>query len=104
MSGKSFASGGFTGGQFTLDPMNEIYFYLGTNRVHNRVVRDFSKNYQDIEDKDGTLVTNASRFSWERDEYLVHPCLELAIQFKMLEDFYKLCKEKITYQEKKRVI
>ena len=104
MSGKSFASGGFTGGQFTVDPMNEIYFYLGTNRVHNRVVRDFSKNYQDIEDKDGTLVTNASRFSWERDEYLVHPCLELAIQFKMLEDFYKLCKEKITYQEKKRVI
>ncbi len=104
MSGKSFASGGFTGGQFTVDPMNEIYFYLGTNRVHNRVVRDFSKNYQDIKDKDGTLVTNASRFTWERDEYLVHPCLELAIQFKMLEDFYKLCKEKIDYQEKKRVI
>ena len=74
-------------------------------RLMEKMEKAYSNNDTQIEkDKDGTLVTNASRFAWERDEYLVHPCLELAIQFKMLEDFYKLCKEKIIYQEKKRVI
>ena len=99
MSGKSFASAGFTGGELTIDPLNEIYFFLGTNRVHNRIIRNTSgKDIKELEVA-GSIIPNASKFAWQRDEYLVHPCLKLAIQYKMLEDFYKLCKEKIPTKE-----
>ena len=99
MSGKSFASGGFTGGELTVDPLNEIYFFLGTNRVHNRIVRDLSGNKIKKMEVDGKIIPNVSDFAWQRDNYIIHPCLSLAIQYKMLEDFYKLCKEKVESEE-----
>lgn len=108
MSGKSFGSGGFTGTQFTVDPINEIYFFLGGNRVHNRLV------YIDPSRKDelitlengkrilklpnGEYITDATRYAWERDK-IVHASLSLSIKYKMLEDFYALTKEKIEEKE-----
>ena len=113
MSGKSFGSGGFTGCQLTVDPVNQIYFFLGGNRVHNRLV------YIDPSRKDevitlesgkrvlklpnGEYITDATRYAWERDK-IVHASLSLAIKYKMLEDFYSLTNEKIMNQENKKYL
>ena len=109
MSGKSFGSGGFTGGQFTVDPINELFFFMGANRVHNRLVYlDSSKKDEVITLENGKrlvklpngeFMVDVTRFAWERDSEIVHPSLSLAIQYKMLEDFYKLVNEKINYEE-----
>lgn len=37
LSGTSFAMGGYTGNQFTLDPENNVFAFLGSNRTNNRV-------------------------------------------------------------------
>lgn len=111
MSGKSFASVGFTGGQFTVDPLNELYCFLGTNRVHNRVIRNANPTMflllkQETEKNKTNLETrhliDSSKFAWERDDYLIHPCLKLAIQYKMLEDFYKINKVKTNFVGEKQ--
>lgn len=114
MSGRSFGSGGFVGTQFTVDPVNELFFFMGANRVHNRLV-DLPKEREDeiitlengkriLKLPNGEYITDASRFAWDRDDEIVHPSLKLAIQYKMLEDFYKLTNEKINHQENTRTI
>lgn len=108
LSGKSIASGGFVGTQLTVDPINELFFFLGANRVHNRLIYvDSAKKDEIITLESGKKIvkingeykTYAQSFAWDRDFFIVHPSLKLAIQYKMLEDFYKLTNEKITYQE-----
>lgn len=109
MSGRSFASGGFVGTQFTVDPVNELFFFMGANRVHNRLI-DWDKTRENeiitldngkkiLKLQNGKYITDAKKFAWERDEFIVHPTLKLAIQYKMLEDFYKLLNEKIEKEE-----
>ena len=102
MSGKTFANGGFTGNQLTVDPINELYFFLAANRTHNRVsivepaVRG-NVHYENDGLGRGTLVLPDGRvkvvsykYAWDRDAAVVHPCLQLAIQYKFLEDICKL--------------
>ena len=96
LSGRSFASPGWTGTQLTVDPINELYFFLGSNRSHNRmtfidpVYRDKieinEKGKKTILLPDGSRKIDASQFAFERDEVIVHPALKLAIQYKILED------------------
>lgn len=102
LSGESFASAGWSGTQLTIDPLNEINFFMGANRSHNRLTildpihKDKLKKDK-YEQKtiilpDGREIIDASSFAFDkpdskgRDGAIVHPCLELALQYKILED------------------
>ena len=114
MSGKSFASAGWTGTQLTVDPINELYFFMAGNRSHNRMTFiDPAQRNKVVEDEngkkiiilpDGQIKIDATRFAWDRDEVVVHPALKLSIQYKMLEDIYILMNEKVDQDEKRRKI
>lgn len=97
LSGLSFAGAGWSGTQFTVDPLNKINFFLGSNRSHNRITV-IDSNAKDklssrtvngvelIKLPNGTEMINSSRFAWDRDNAVVHPCIELAFCYKILED------------------
>jgi len=112
MSGKAFASAGWTGTQLTVDPMNELYFFMAANRSHNRMtfidpaqrekVKCDELGRKTIVLPDGSIKIDATRFAWERDEVVVQPALKLTIQYKMLEDLKKLENEKVEESERTR--
>lgn len=114
LSGKSFSSAGFNGTKLTVDPINELYFFLGSNRVHNRFSivdpKQRDKITYDEHGKGEIILPNGEKkitsytFAWDRDEVVVHPSLKLSIQYKMLEDIYKLMNEKIEKNENKRYL
>lgn len=111
MSGKAFASGGYTGTQLTVDPINQLYLFLGSNRTHNRVSRIDSKQRENVKWNnygkgtvvldDGSVKTTSYKFAWDRDEAIIHPALKLAIQYKLLEDIYSYDKEDVQEEVKK---
>lgn len=100
MSGRALASAGWTGTQLTIDPLNELYFFMASNRSHNRMTFidstwkdkvEFDENgKKTILLPNGDIKIDATRFAWDRDAAVVHPALKLAIQYKMLEDIYSL--------------
>lgn len=101
LSGRSFAGAGWTGTQMTVDPINELYFFLGANRAHNRVtsVDDSQEDkvikidgQKGIIMPDGSFKIDARDFAYKRDEVIVHPTMKLMLQYKMLEDMLKLTK------------
>ena len=104
MSGRSIASAGWTGTQLTIDPINELFFFLGSNSSHNRMsfidtaqksnIMIDGNNKRTIVLSNGELKIDATRFAWDRDSVVVHPALKLAIQYKMLEDILSYTKEK----------
>ena len=105
LSGRAFGSGGYTGTQYTLDPLNNVFFFMGANRTHNRTVflgKDArinlemqNKIYYDekgaelIRVDDNNKVVNAVKFAWDRDEAVVHMALKLALAYGLLEYIYK---------------
>lgn len=107
LSGRSFASAGWSGTQQTIDPINGINFTLLSNRSHNRMT------FIDKDQKDkvvtkrngmktivlpgGIKMIDATRYAWDRDD-VIHKCIELALQYKMLEDIteYQPTKEQET--------
>lgn len=103
MSGKSFASAGWTGTQLTVDTINELYFFMASNRSHNRMtfIDAVHKDKIEVDEKgkktimlpNGEVKIDATRFAWDRDEAIVHPALKLAIQYKMLEDIMQYNKQ-----------
>ena len=109
MSGKAFASAGWTGTQLTVDPINQLYFFMAANRSHNRMtfidaaqrdkVQTDENGKKTILLPNGEVKIDATRFAWDRDEVVVHPALKLSIQYKMLEDIYKMMDEKIEKEE-----
>lgn len=100
MSGKSFASAGWTGTQLTVDPINELYFFMAANRSHNRMtlIHPAQRDKVEVDENgkktivlpNGDIKIDATRFAWDRDAAVVHPTLKLTIQYKMLEDVYSL--------------
>ena len=112
MSGKSFAIGGYTGTQLTVDPINELFLFMGSNRVHNRVSYVAPNQRKNIKyDEfgkgifvmpDGQQKVTSYSFAWDRDNAAIHPALKLSIQYKMLEDIYTLYNEKIEVSDKAR--
>ncbi|MDD3341593.1 MAG: serine hydrolase [Bacilli bacterium] len=114
MSGRSFASAGWTGTQLTVDPINHLYLFMAGNRSHNRMtfidpvqrekVKEDKNGKKTITLPDGTTRIDATRFAWDRDEVVVHPALKLSIQYKMLEDIYELMNEKVEANEKIRYL
>ena len=53
LSGTAFASAGFTGTQFTVDQLNGIYSFLGSNRTHSRVTSVYSAYRSFVYQEDG---------------------------------------------------
>ena len=100
MSGKSFASAGWTGTQLTVDSINELYFFMAANRSHNRMtfIDPAQRDKVEVNENgkktillpNGDVKIDATRFAWDRDAAIVHPALKLTIQYKMLEDTYTL--------------
>ena len=112
LSGKSFASAGWSGTQQTIDPINQINFTLLSNRSHNRiVVSNKSKNDHIIYDNgmktirvpDGHEMIDASRYAWDRDD-VIKLCIDLALKYKMLEDITGYNKNFNNVEEKHRNI
>jgi len=96
LSGEAFAGAGWSGTQLTVDPIHNINFFMGANRSHNRMTI-IDPTHQDkiktdefgkrtIILPDGRELIDASKFAMTRDEAIVHPCIELALQYKILED------------------
>lgn len=114
MSGKALASAGWTGTQLTVDPINQLYFFMAGNRSHNRMtfidaaqkekVKVNENGKKTIVLPNGDIKIDATRFAWDRDAVVVHPSLKLSIQYKMLEDVYTLMNEKIEQEENVRHI
>ena len=114
MSGKALASAGWTGTQLTVDPINQLFFFMAGNRSHNRMtfidaaqkekVKVDENGKKTIVLPNGDIKIDATRFAWDRDAVVVHPSLKLSIQYKMLEDVYTLMNEKIEQEENVRHI
>ena len=95
LSGRSFASAGWSGTQLTVDPINGLNLSLLSNRSHNRMtfidgtkkdkVQIHESGLKTIILPDGREMIDATRYAWDRDDIL-HKCIELAFQYKMLED------------------
>ena len=103
LSGRSFAGAGWTGTQLTVDPINELYFFLGANRAHNRVTFVDASQQDKIIDidgqkgiilPDGSFKIDARDFAYKRDTVIIHPAMKLLLQYQMLEDMLELSKEK----------
>jgi hypothetical protein len=103
LSGKSLASAGWTGMQLTVDPINELFFFMGSNRSHNRMtfIDPVQKDKIQIDEKgkktillpNGDVKIDATRYTWDRDPIVVHPAIKLAIQYQMLERIFSYEKE-----------
>ena len=104
LSGRTFASAGFTGNQLTVDPINNLYFFMASNRTHNRfsyihpskrdfVVEDSITKIKTVPTQDGKII-DATRFAWDRDTEIVHPIIILTLQYKLLEDIFNYSKDK----------
>ncbi len=114
LSGRAFASAGYTGMQLTIDPLNEVFLFLGSNRTHNRITYVDSSQSEKIKlQENGTQTVTlsnigekivSSRFAWDRDEEVIHPALKLTLQYKMLEDIYRLQNETIKKEVKVKTI
>ena len=99
LSGRTIASAGWTGTQLTIDPDNEIFYSLLSNRSYNRMtfIDKDKKDLVKIDDKgkktiilpNGEEKIDASRYAWDRDEALVHPVIKLSIWYKLLEKIYE---------------
>lgn len=93
LSGNSFASSGWAGTYYTIDPLNDISVFFGSNRSHNRVSINKQKEKilkGDNGEKyiilpDGRKIIDSSGYVYERD-YVVKPAIELALKLKILED------------------
>ena len=113
LSGKSFASAGWSGTQQTIDPINQINLTLLSNRSHNRMTFiDKTKKDQVVTHDNGikTIVLpngyemiDATRYAWERDD-IIRKCIELAFEYKMLEDITGYSKNNDRIDENHRTI
>lgn len=114
LSGRTFASAGWTGTQVTIDPINNIFYTLLSNRSYGRMTfidadkkdlvktDDFGK--KSIILPNGKEMIDATRYAWDRDAALVHPAIKLAIQYRFLEEIVKNYGEKLENTVKKRHI
>jgi len=109
LSGRSFSSVGWTGSKFTVDTLNNIFLFASANRSHNRItyigdkksslIKMDSKNNEYILN-DNEKIYNASNYAVERDTEVIDYVTELLLKYKILEDFYEMVNEKVTYQER----
>lgn len=113
LSGKSFASAGWSGTQQTIDPINNLNLTFLSNRSHNRLTSIAENQKYRIIHNDNVLYNSvispygefidASRYAYERDD-VITKCMELALEYKMLEDIVGYSKNNDKVDENSRVI
>lgn len=102
LSGRSFMSPGFAGTQLVVDPINNITLFVGSPRLHNRIYQihpDQLKNIKIDEHNKKTFVLPngeekiiCNNYTKEK-EVLVRLALDLALQYKLLEELIPSKKE-----------
>ena len=91
VSGKSFATAGWTGTQITVDPINKLNCILLSNRSHNRITVIDKKVLNQMNNKNVIVlnnnikIINSSRYAWDRTD-IINNALSLAMKYKILED------------------
>ena len=105
---------GYTGIYALIDPLDEIYLFQAANRLHNRAIFiDPSQKDKIIVNGDGKksillpdkrIITDSSRFAWDRDPAIIIPATRLVLQYKMLEDMCRLLNIEVTKSKKNRKI
>lgn len=100
VSGKSFASAGWLGNYLGIDPLNKTSIFIGANKANARLTQvalnqkdlliENDKGVSGINIDNNYFMVNSSRYAWVKDDLLVRPCTRLLLQYRMLEDFYKL--------------
>ncbi len=93
LSGNSFAAQGWSGTYYTVDPLNGIGVFIGSNRTHNRVSINGQRDNVTIGPMgekyiilpNGRKVIDSSRFVCDMN-YIVSPAVELALKLKIMED------------------
>ena len=114
LSGKAFASAGWSGTQQTIDPINNINLTLLSNRSHNRmtfiditkknrVITNDNIGFKSIILPNGYEMIDATRYAWDRDD-IIRKCLELAMQYKMLEEVTNYSKNNDKIEEETRTV
>lgn len=113
LSGKSFASAGWSGTQQTIDPINNLNLTFLSNRSHNRLTSIAENQKYRIIHNDNVLYNSiispygefidASRYAYERDD-VITKCMELALEYKMLEDITGYSKNNNSIDETSRMI
>ena len=113
LSGKSFSGAGWTGTQTTIDPVNNLNFTLLSNRSHNRMtfidktkrdqVNVYNNGIKTFTLPNGYEMIDASSYATLRGD-IVKRCLELAFEYKMLEDITGYSKNNDKIDENHRTI
>lgn len=100
LSGNAFALGGYTGNHMAVDLGNGIYTILLSNRCHNRVTNIVPASEQEqyvftaesgmqyvkwIDEKNYPFVKN---YAFDRDDYVIRPATELALQYAVVEQLF----------------
>lgn len=115
LSGRTMASAGWTGTQLTIDPDNDIFYSLLSNRSCNRMtfidkekqdlVQTYDNGMKTIILPNGKEMVDSSRYAWDRDEALVHPVIKLSIWYSLLEEIYKdelSSKDNLSFKKRRR--
>ena len=91
LSGNSFALGGYTGNQLTIDPQNGLYVLFLSNRCHNRItyISPAAAVNRTAGGKilwnNGKEYSDNSQYVYLRDKYAIRPAVETAMQCRYLE-------------------
>ncbi len=114
MSGRSFSITGWTGTKFSVDPINNLFLFMGGSKSHNRMVfiDPTQEDKVKVDDKgkrtivlpNGEEKIISERFAWDKSEAVIYPISKLALQYKMVDDIYKLMNEKLVQDEKTRYV
>ena len=82
--------GGYTGTQLTVDCLNQVFVFMASNRCHNRVTNINGKQVTNdgvkyVDWNDGKKYICNKTYAYERDENVIRPAVELAMQYRFLE-------------------
>ena len=113
LSGKSFASAGWSGTQQTIDPVNNLNLTFLSNRSHNRltsiaenqkwrIIHNDNALYKSVLSSNGEVI-DATRYAFERDD-VITKCMELALEYKMLEDITGYSKNNCKVDESHKIL
>lgn len=80
LSDYAFALGGFTGGILEIDPVNEVFVCMLSNRCHNRITNIDSSESISISDNGKDFMCNKD-YVYERDA-IVEEAVKLALKMK----------------------
>lgn len=95
LSGRSFMSPGFAGTQLVIDPINNITLFVGSPRLHNRIYQIHPEQIKNINvdehNKKTFMLPNGEEkivcnIYTKEKEVLVRLALDLALQYKLLEE------------------